>query len=239
MKRLRGKNDLDEVTKDFSGLKTKDRMPPADSTLSQQWESIKTRTRTREKKEVRYLYHATSSSISKRIQSAGKLECNYDNGKDSEFTLSSNKEIKGVWFGATLYKGQLPTISPYGDRRIQFPVAMIITEKHEMFFESVHYYAASPKNQYMRFVLVKTDQTKEQLWCSNKLEKVNLADNPIFTFDLAHSYAECVENKYAEDKVHIWVEILVVGDVPFPIWTSVTKTNPAASKAIRSILPLL
>ncbi len=204
------------------------------------WKNIGTCAKKYEKKKVDYFYHATSQANQEQIAKFSLLDSQqmtYDNDKDSEFPLSSNKKIKGVWFCATLYREELPTISPYGDRRIRIPVDRIVTADHQMFFESTHYYRTD--TQYIRFVLVKKDQKRAIEWCTINLVEVDLTDNQIFTFNETTGYAECLENKH-HTTVNIWVEILVVGDVStigMP-WTPVRKTANACKPSIAAISPL-
>ncbi len=140
-----------------------------------------------------------------------------------------------MWFCPTLYKGALPTKSPYGDTQIAIPIASIITDKHKMCYEGAYYFEKDTTKQYFRFFLVKEDQKEEYKWCKENLFKVEITSNRIFSFDSSTGMAKCVENKAAV-KLHIWVDIMVVGDVPYFLWKKVGDTGRKTTEPRKELL---
>ncbi len=197
--------------------------------------------------EIDYLYHATTKKAKKNIVDTETLQCNAEpepGANSFERIPLDNLEIKGVWFCATLftYPDQsvtLPTISPYGEERISIPVAKIITEKHQMFFERAHYW--DQKNIYIRFILVTDEQVEELKWCKKNLHLVDIRNNPIFSFSMDEG-AKCVKNRFPKPLVsvenpHFWVEIMVVGDVPIlsSSWDNVDPKDKAKTPAKKGL----
>ncbi len=218
------------------------------SRMNLPWEEICRRvTAARRKEEVKYLYHATSEHNHENIVRSAELQSRhmFQNFTTTDEILRTN-DIKGIWFCSTLFGGTLPTSSPYGTHRIAIPVAHIITPTHAMFFERAHHYGPRRNNQYIRFILVNQKneaQARELVWCQANLRTVEINDNPIFTFDAATGIALCVRNENRrQNRVHLWVEILVIGDVLIPSTevpstsTEVTNIELADVPATRGIL---
>ncbi len=161
---------------------------------------------------VEYLHHATVMDNAKKISETGKFL--------ADKCVEKFGPVKGVWFCPTLHNGELPTQSPYGDQRIAIRIANIITTDHIMFYQGPRNYKNS---QYLRFFLVnKNDQKEEFEWCQRNLVKVDIAANPICSFNVDTGTANCVNLNSIWP--HIWVDILVVGDVPFFPWKKIEKT---------------
>ncbi|XP_071118372.1 phytanoyl-CoA hydroxylase-interacting protein-like [Haliotis cracherodii] len=76
-----------------------------------------------------------------------------DNGGDPRCPI--NGKLSGVFFGVTLWKGILPTISPYGDTRVQVPLEQVFDESARLYFADFYCMSGKRHNHYVTLVLTK------------------------------------------------------------------------------------
>ena len=127
------------------------------------WSQIKKLGMTRGIERISRLCHVTSDQNKLQIQEDGMLKAEIAGQSDgcySEAPLAKSN-IKGVWFMASLFRGRLPDQSPYGDQRVKIPLRKLCSDLDDwkLFFESAHYFETK-KSQYIRLVLVKSDDTE-------------------------------------------------------------------------------
>ena len=178
--------------------------------IEDQWKEVSDFVEDREMETVEYFQHVTSKGDKDTIVREGKLRAYSDRSKGSP--LSKNKDVKGVFFCTTLYKGDLPDQSPYGEYRVAVPIQHIVRNVKDwaLFFERAHHYG---KVQYVRMVLVKKSKSKYD-WCKHNLQPVDIGGNGVLEWD---GDVECVKaSKKSDDKyryTNIYTEVFVVGDV--------------------------
>lgn len=133
--------------------------------IADQWKAVQSLVAGRPLEKIQYFCHCTSPRAKAQIESQKKLQAFSDNLRGS--LLARKEEIEGVWFILSLFKGSLPTISPYGSERIRIRTEDIIADKSKwrLFFEDTHHYGSHA--QYIKFVLVKKSQQRATKWCED------------------------------------------------------------------------
>lgn len=153
-----------------------------------------------------------------------------------ESPLAENDSIKGVWFLASLYQGELPTRSPYGTERINIPISTLMTAKTKknwkLFFESSYCYYKDSVH-YVRLILGNKDDcstSKSMKWCQKKLHEIDLADNQFLCWKKGDRSMKVLKTA-TQDCASIYTEVLILGDLDIPIWDTVTRLERAKDGA--------
>lgn len=187
---------------------------------------------------VEYLYHCTTQANKVKIQDEGFLTAKTATAPG---IILGTGPVKGVWFSSTLFRGGLPTTSPYGTERIKIPIAELCKhlENWLLFYECAYRYEGRTI-QYIRLVLA--DQSKDTnedsiQWCRDNLEQLEIENNPFFFFENRRT-ARCLANKPAP---YTFIEVLIVGDIE--VLDSYTWDDPiqqiareTTGKAVKQIL---
>lgn len=127
---------------------------------------------------VGYFYHATSEQNRVSICTTNTLTPQVHNPPQG-WMLLVDRSIKhlvpdGVFFCATLYNGDLPTISPYGSERVRVPISEVIRQLGGQ----VELYQGkgmdNRENRYVRLMMVRQGYTNPIL---QHMSKLDLADN--------------------------------------------------------------
>ncbi|XP_060075878.1 uncharacterized protein LOC132555545 isoform X1 [Ylistrum balloti] len=123
-----------------------------------------------------YFYHNTSHTSETAIREDDILEPQVYNPPQNWMRLVSHPVHvpDGVFFCATLYFGDLPTISPYGERRVRIPIDDVLRQLGG----NVKLYSGEPtqagNNTYVRMMLVKEDDDFDVL---QHMKQENIASN--------------------------------------------------------------
>lgn len=165
---------------------------------------------TRGNEMVVYLYHCTTQANKVNIQDEGFLTAKTATAPG---IILGTGPVKGVWFSSTLFRGELPTMSPYGTERIKIQIAELCNnlENWLLFYECAYRYEGR-SIQYIRLVLAdRSKDTNEDSiqWCEDNLAQLNITDNPFF-FSENRRTARCLANK---PKPYTYIEVLIVGDI--------------------------
>ena len=133
-------------------------------------------------------------------------------------------KLHGVTFCSTLYRGGLPTTSPYGTDRLIVPIGYFLEGKPHLFFNSWH--NTGGNNNYVVLVLVWEDQTTEYEFCCQNLIELDMSDNPYLQLNAEECKYSCHCSQQSDFR--LWVEIFVVGDFEIPKearWDTVINTG--------------
>lgn len=196
----------------------------------------------RELEPIQYFYHMTTSeNIHKIFEDGFIIPRKTESPYWTKLARDENAPI-GVWFSASLYHGEHPTASPYGENRIKIPCNFVVQNMFmpRLYLETFYYYESSPKNQIARLILVDAEKNrKESDWCErNCLQKLNAADNKILVLDHRAKTYKSIKN----DGVlfpYIWVEVLVVGHVQTVAIDTIEETTPSKQEPIPGKVPPL
>ncbi|XP_046574924.1 phytanoyl-CoA hydroxylase-interacting protein-like isoform X1 [Haliotis rubra] len=117
-------------------------------------------------------------------------------------TCPINGKLEGVFFGVTLYKGDLPTISPYGDTRVVVPLERLFDDSARLYFAD--FYRWKSGNHYVILVLTRPD-TEADLFCQEHLIKLNERTN-VFLKKEGSTYKTLRQDK-------VWVYVFYTDEV--------------------------
>ena len=198
--------------------------------LSGWWKDVSNITKDRKTDQVQYFYHCTSPENKKTIQQQKKLV-----GQSATIgPLSTDPNIKGVFFTTSLYKGSLPDKSPYGPDRILVPFSAIDINQWSLYFEMVYYTTRSHgyRNQFLRLVLVKNTDTLSKQWCNENLLPIDPRDNCLLHW--TSTGVSNIDIYTYQTKLNIYTILFVVGDVASDVqgveWDNVTSQSKKPSK---------
>ncbi|XP_046574931.1 phytanoyl-CoA hydroxylase-interacting protein-like isoform X2 [Haliotis rubra] len=119
-------------------------------------------------------------------------------------TCPINGKLEGVFFGVTLYKGDLPTISPYGDTRVVVPLERLFDDSARLYFADFYCMKDQRKNHYVILVLTKKD-TKADLFCQKHLIRLDERTN-VFLRKEESTYKTLRQG-------NVWVEVFYPHEV--------------------------
>ena len=205
--------------------------PPNKDLLSCWWKDVGIITEGRDTDKVTYLFHCTKPENKKKIQQEKKLL-----GQSATLgPLSTDPNVKGVFFTTSLYKGKLPTKSPYGPDRILIPFSSIIKNLDEwsLYFEMAYYTTRQwgYRNQFLRLVLVKNSNEYKK-WCDKRLHKLEPKSNCLLCWTGAD--VKNVDIYKFKNKLSIYTIVFVVGDVATNVegvkWDKVESQSKPPSK---------
>ena len=208
-----------------------DPLTPSKDLLSSWWKDVGIITEDRDTDQVTYLFHCTKPENKEMIQQQKKLL-----GQSATLgPLSTDPTVKGVFFTTSLYKGELPTKSPYGPDRILIPFSSIINnlDKWSLYFEMAYYTTRQwgYRNQFLRLVLVKnTNEYKK--WCDKRLHQLEPTSNCLLCWTGAD--VKNVDIYKLKNKLSIYTIVFVVGDVETDVegvkWDTVESQSKSPSK---------
>ena len=186
-------------------------------------------TKDRNTDQVGYFYHCTSPENKKTIQQQKKLV-----GQSATIgPLSTDPNIKGVFFTTSFYKGSLPDKSPYGPDRILIPFSAIDINQWSLYFEMAYYTTRLwYRNQFLRLVLVKNTDTLSKQWCDKNLLKIDPRDNCLLRW--TSTGVSNIDIYTYQTKLNIYTILFVFGDVASDVqgvkWGNVTSQSKKPSK---------
>ncbi|KAH3883305.1 uncharacterized protein LOC127834402 [Dreissena polymorpha] len=193
-------------------------------------ESFMDSLRERRLETIKYFTHMTTTENIRKIFKDGTM---FPRNTETPHwsVLSRDKDAPmGVWFSASLYHGELPETSAFGDNRIKIPCQFIVQNMFQprLFLEAFYYYESNPKNQIVRLILVDAEvHRREAEWCEKKcLRRLNMVDNKILVLNRNKKVYQCVKND-GELFPYIWVEVLVVGQVDMVAIDTIDETTPS------------
>ena len=192
----------------------------------EQWEKL-TKSLTRSQVEnITLLCHCTSSEAKHKIEQSGML-IGRTTPTPRVAPLASGKDVKGVWFLATKFKGKVLTRSLYGTERVRYPVLRLMNNRDKnnwtIFFESTYYYR--DEVQYVRVVLANKSGRQSSNafdWCNENLHEVDFCDNPILCYPDGERFMKVIKN--VRGRANVYVEVLLLGDIPINSQTSTWDT---------------
>ena len=111
-----------------------------------------------------------------------------------------NGQIKGLYFGVTLFQGILPDKSPFGPTRVIVPLDKLITAETKAYFAD--FYCFNTGNHYVRLVFTR-EGTEADRFCEKYLIQLNINDNPFLSKKSDAFYYCCA----------LWVEFLYTENV--------------------------
>ena len=136
---------------------------------------------------INCLTHVTSDINRISIQQSGTLlatkETNPKNLLIDHLPLRQSDAPAGVWFGASLYKGQLPTISPYGNCRVLMPLGCIVDQLGPIIFlfKEGEYTVNFGFGQVRYIRLILCSQTQSSWMVLKRLEQLDISNNIYLT----------------------------------------------------------
>ncbi|XP_067675493.1 phytanoyl-CoA hydroxylase-interacting protein-like [Haliotis asinina] len=125
-----------------------------------------------------------------------------DNGGDPLCPI--NGRLKGVFFGVTLWNGDLPTISPYGDTRVVVPLERLFDDSARLYFADFYCMRGQRDNHYVTLVLTKKG-TKADRFCRQNLIPLKKRRN-MFLRMKERTYKTLRKN-------NVWVEVFYTDKV--------------------------
>ena len=164
---------------------------------------------------IQYFFHATKKEHKAAITKSRRLE---------KRTKLKYKELKGVSFCCTVYKGDLPTQSPYGAERICIPVEYFLSGNPHLFYNSCKEEPGNPTFYYVTLVLVK-ESDREFSFCKENLVELSMTRNSFLRINRSEKRYRCFSNERCYRKFKVFVEVFVVGDVRLPFWDQVIDTG--------------
>lgn len=191
--------------------------------VEKQYKELVLTVKHRKTERITHLCHCTSKETKQKIQEEGIVR-GHPSIKLKGGPLARNGNVKGVWFLASLYRGELHTRSPYGSERIKIPVSMVMTSKTkkkcQLFFESTYMFERNPKAQYVRMILANKDSSSLK-WCMESLHEVDITKNPLLCWNNDDNHIEVVSSDGDSEEVRIYMEVLLLGDLELPQWDTV------------------
>ena len=197
------------------GFRQKRRRCEEPTAVETWWSQIKMLGMGRRNESISQLFHVTSDQNKLQIQEDGMLKARVMAGiagqSDDYYSEAplAKSNIKGVWFMASLFQGRLPDQSPYGDQRVKIPLRKLCSDVDDwkLFFESAYYFETK-KPQYIRLVLVKSNDTDSIKWLAENTKQLDIKTNNVFKIDTAG--ASIMAN---QPEPYVYIEVLVVGDI--------------------------
>ncbi|XP_046563142.1 phytanoyl-CoA hydroxylase-interacting protein-like [Haliotis rubra] len=113
-----------------------------------------------------------------------------------------NGKLKGVFFAVTLWKGDLPTTSPYGDTRVVVPLESLFDDSASLYFAD--FYRLKDGNHYVILVLTRTDKDLDD-FCQRHLIKLNERTNAFLRKE-GSTYKTLRQD-------NVWVYVFYTGEV--------------------------
>ena len=109
-----------------------------------------------------------------------------------------NGQIKGLYFGVTLFQGSLPDKSPFGPTRVIVPLDRLITADTKVYFADFYCFNGGP--HYVRLVFTRQN-TEADRFCEKYLVRLNMDENPFLSkkSDAFYCCALWVEFLYTEN----------------------------------------
>ena len=185
--------------------------------------------------EIEWLCHCTTPKAKQQIEQDGQLLGN-NSTHPKGAPLASTDQVKGVWFIATLYKGDLATRSPYGGERAKLHLCKLINSKNKdnwkVFFESAYHY--SGRVQYVRLVLANeetalTHNKEGYEWCKENLYQLDNSNCVLCCSD-DDELLRVIKNDGV--RPNIYIEVLLLGNTPndFVEWDTVEDMDTRTDK---------
>lgn len=196
----------------------------------------------RELEPIQYLYHMTTTENIRKIFNDGiMIPRKTETPHWTKLSRDENSPI-GVWFSASLYHGEHPFTSPYGENRIKMPCHFVVASmfKPRLFLETFYYFESSPKNQIVRLILVDAEKNRKECeWCEkNCLQRINMVDNKILVLDRNSKTYKSIKNDGIAFP-YIWVEVMVAGYIETVAIDTIEETTPSRQEAVPGKVPPL
>ena len=196
----------------------------------------------RELETIHYFCHMTTTQNMHNVLESGTIKPHQtDSPYWTALARDKNSPI-GVWFSASLYHGELPMASQYGENRLMIPCQHILSNMISplLYLETFYYFESNMRNQIIRLILVDGEKyPREREWCEKRcLKRLNMSNNKFLILDRDRRKYKCVKN---DGKLfpYIWIEVLVVGNVQTFAIDTVQETSPLKSEAIPGKVPPL
>ena len=183
---------------------------------------------------IQYFFHVTAHRNS--IEKDGYLKRSIANLRFGSEGSPIDGRLEGVFFCCTLFKEDLPTLSPYGTERICIPVEHFLSGNPRLFYNSYHVVPGNPVNpvpvHYVVLVLVK-ESDFEFSFCKENLVELPIDNNSFLMIDRSgqrYMYG-CFSNQTCYHKFRLYVEVFVVGKVELPesvFWDKVTYSGKSS-----------
>ncbi|XP_046563141.1 phytanoyl-CoA hydroxylase-interacting protein-like [Haliotis rubra] len=125
-----------------------------------------------------------------------------DDGGDPRCPI--NGQLKGVFFGVTLWNGHLPTKSPYGDTRVVVPLERLFDDSARLYFADFYCMLGQRANHYVILVLTKPD-TEADRFCQKHLIGLNERTN-VFLRKEESTYKTLQQR-------NVWIEVFYTDEV--------------------------
>ena len=132
-----------------------------------------------------------------------------DNNGDPGSPINHN--INGLFFGATLLRGNMPHTSPFGNLRFTISIERLLRPNMNVYFADFY---CIEKNHYVT-VVVCTPGSDADNFCQSHLPQLDLFDNPFICISLVdfHAYVS----------TQVWTEVFITDDVN--IWEEMQYGN--------------
>lgn len=194
----------------------------------------------RELEPIQYFYHMTTTqSIRKILDEGAMMPRKTDKPFWTRLARDKNSPM-GVWFSASLYHSELPSVSQYGENRLKIPCQFIVQNMvcPRLYLETFYWYSTLPKNQVVRLILVDAyEYEKENEWCKTRcLRRLNMADNKVLALDRDNRKYMSLKND-GITYPYMWVELLVVGRVEVVSIDVIDESTPSKQDAIPGKVP--
>ncbi|XP_071092578.1 phytanoyl-CoA hydroxylase-interacting protein-like [Haliotis cracherodii] len=109
-----------------------------------------------------------------------------------------NRELEGVFFWVTRSRGDLPTISPFGDIRVVVPLERVFDESARLYFLDFYCMSGQSRNHYVTLVLTER-KSKANRFCRKHLVRLEEDEN-VFLMKEGGTYKTLRQDK-------VWVEV--------------------------------
>ncbi|XP_067675468.1 phytanoyl-CoA hydroxylase-interacting protein-like isoform X1 [Haliotis asinina] len=151
---------------------------------------------------VKFLYRNKSKAYFSTLEKSIMKPQLKDGGGDPRCPI--NGKLEGVFFGVTLWNGDLPDKSPYGDTRVAVPLERLFDDSTRLYFADFYCMDGQRDNHYVILVLTKKD-TKADLFCKDRLILLDERKNE-FLGKEGSTYKTLRQNK-------VWVEVFYTNEV--------------------------
>ena len=161
-------------------------------------------------RDISHVYHVTNPEQKERIIREGKIECQLLQLKNQAAPCFS-----GIFIECNLSTSidVLPEYSSHGSERLKFPIGALKGEGQHLFFHS--FWDDNDGNRSVLMVLKRDidNDVNPPGFFINFLHEVDMKKNPLIQLDFACNTFRCMQ--FYDCHGHpIWLELLVVGDVP-------------------------